>query len=75
MTPEERAYAPEGHTYKWTVAVRGAASVEGSGQVGGADDISHFIKRVSFKLHETYPSPMRSKSSGVDQVFTHCIAI
>jgi len=29
--------------------------------VGGKDDISHYIKRVQFKLHETYPSPTRSK--------------
>jgi len=28
--------------------------------VGGADDISYFIKRVSFKLHETYPNPNRN---------------
>lgn len=29
--------------------------------VGGKDDISHFIKRVQFRLHETYPSPTRSE--------------
>lgn len=29
--------------------------------VGGKDDISHFIKRVQFKLHETYPQSTRSK--------------
>ncbi len=28
--------------------------------VGGADDISHFIKRVTFKLHDTYAVPNRS---------------
>ncbi len=28
--------------------------------VGGKDDISYFIKRVQFKLHETYPQPTRS---------------
>jgi len=26
---------------------------------GGADDLSWLIKRVTFKLHETYPSPNR----------------
>lgn len=31
--------------------------------VGGKDDISHFIKRVQFKLHETYPQSTRSESS------------
>lgn len=28
--------------------------------VGGKDDISHFIKRVQFKLHETYSQSTRS---------------
>jgi len=28
--------------------------------VGGKDDISHFIKRVQFKLHETYPQHTRN---------------
>jgi YEATS domain-containing protein 4 len=29
--------------------------------VGGKDDISHFIKRVQIKLHETYPQSTRSE--------------
>lgn len=28
--------------------------------VGGKDDLSHFIKRVQFKLHDTYPQPTRN---------------
>lgn len=28
---------------------------------GGADDLSWLIKRVTFKLHDTYPSPNRGK--------------
>lgn len=28
--------------------------------VGGKDDISHFIKRVQFKLHDTYPQATRN---------------
>ncbi|SNX82515.1 probable Protein AF-9 homolog [Melanopsichium pennsylvanicum] len=28
--------------------------------VGGKDDISHFIKRVQFKLHDTYSQPTRN---------------
>jgi YEATS domain-containing protein 4 len=32
------------------------------GVVGGADDLSYFIKRVTFKLHDTYPTPNRSAS-------------
>ncbi|KAJ1032627.1 hypothetical protein NDA16_000650 [Ustilago loliicola] len=27
---------------------------------GGKDDITHFIKRVQFKLHDTYPQPTRN---------------
>lgn len=30
--------------------------------VGGKDDLSHFVKRVQFKLHETYPQSTRSES-------------
>ncbi|EST06272.1 hypothetical protein PSEUBRA_004156 [Kalmanozyma brasiliensis GHG001] len=28
--------------------------------VGNKDDISHYIKRVQFKLHDTYPQPTRN---------------
>ncbi|CAO1617571.1 unnamed protein product [Sympodiomycopsis kandeliae] len=28
--------------------------------VGGKDDISHFIRRVQFKLHESFPQPTRN---------------
>lgn len=28
--------------------------------VGGKDDVSHFIRRVQFKLHESFPSPLRT---------------
>ncbi|CAO1629830.1 unnamed protein product [Parajaminaea phylloscopi] len=28
--------------------------------VGGKDDISHFIRRVQFKLHDSFPQPMRT---------------
>ena len=61
MTPEERAGSqfPD-HTHRWTVAVRSAASKPNAKEVGGADDISHFIKRVTFKLHDTYAVPNRS---------------
>jgi len=48
------------HTHRWTVAVRSAASVPDSDIVGGADDLSYFIKRVTFKLHDTYPNPTRN---------------
>ncbi|KAF9534590.1 yeats family protein [Crepidotus variabilis] len=48
------------HTHRWTLAVRSAASAPDSEVVGGADDLSYFIKRVTFKLHETYPNPSRN---------------
>ncbi|KAG8907000.1 NuA4 histone H4 acetyltransferase complex and the SWR1 complex subunit [Tulasnella sp. 403] len=60
MTPETRAGAPLEHTHRWTVAIRSAASPEDGSAVGGKDDISYFIKRVTFKLHETYPTPNRN---------------
>ncbi|KAF7775801.1 hypothetical protein Agabi119p4_4194 [Agaricus bisporus var. burnettii] len=61
LAEKERQTLPHAdHTHKWTVAVRSAASAPGSDIVGGADDIAHFIKRVSFKLHDTYPNPSRN---------------
>ncbi|EPQ58952.1 yeats-domain-containing protein [Gloeophyllum trabeum ATCC 11539] len=61
LTQEERnALSTPDHTHKWTVAVRSAASAPDSDIVGGADDLSYFIKRVTFKLHETYPNPTRN---------------
>ncbi|KAJ8087092.1 NuA4 histone H4 acetyltransferase complex and the SWR1 complex subunit [Marasmius tenuissimus] len=62
LTPEERKNGvnPPDHTHKWTVAVRSAASVTDSDIVGGADDLSYFIKRVTFKLHDTYANPTRN---------------
>jgi YEATS domain-containing protein 4 len=62
LTPEERETHPSReHTHRWTVAVRSAASAEDSDIVGGADDLGYFIRRVTFKLHETYPNPSRSE--------------
>jgi YEATS domain-containing protein 4 len=62
LTPEEREVHPSReHTHRWTVAVRSAASAEDSDIVGGADDLGYFIRRVTFKLHETYPNPSRSE--------------
>ena len=57
---ERDASSHPDHTHEWTLAVRSAASSPGSDQVGGADDLSYFIKRVTFRLHETYPNPSRS---------------
>ncbi|KIK53266.1 hypothetical protein GYMLUDRAFT_77510 [Collybiopsis luxurians FD-317 M1] len=60
LTPEEREKHPAEHTHKWTVAVRSAASAPNSDIVGGADNLGYFIKRVSFKLHDTYANPTRN---------------
>ncbi|KAL9713044.1 NuA4 histone H4 acetyltransferase complex and the SWR1 complex subunit [Leucoagaricus gongylophorus] len=60
LTEKERQAYPSDHTHKWTVAVRSAASAPNSDIVGGADDISHFVKRVTFKLHDTYANPSRN---------------
>ncbi|AAS53147.1 AFL227Cp [Eremothecium gossypii ATCC 10895] len=43
------AIAPSEHTHMWTIFVRGPQG----------EDISYFIKKVVFKLHETYPNPVR----------------
>ena len=59
---EREALPTPDHTHRWTVAVRSAASAPDSDIVGGADDLSYFIKRVTFKLHDTYANPNRSES-------------
>lgn len=42
--------------------------------VGGKDDISHFIKRVQFKLHETYPQATRSESVTRRKAVSICLS-
>ena len=64
MLPSERQNLD--HSHRWTVAVRSAASPPPGKrgevqQIGGADDISHFIKKVTFKLHDTYPNSLRGE--------------
>ncbi|KAI5476853.1 hypothetical protein MNV49_007087 [Pseudohyphozyma bogoriensis] len=56
------------HTHRWTVAVRSAVAPavltrDPNQHIGGGDDISHFIKKVTFKLHDTYSTPLRSIES------------
>ncbi|KAI7877332.1 exocyst complex component Sec5-domain-containing protein [Mucor mucedo] len=41
------------HTHKWTVMVKGLNN----------EDLSYYIKKVVFKLHETYPNPLRTIES------------
>ncbi|KAJ1649363.1 NuA4 histone H4 acetyltransferase complex and the SWR1 complex subunit [Dispira simplex] len=38
------------HTHKWTISVRGVNN----------EDISYYVKKVVFKLHETYTQPNRT---------------
>jgi YEATS domain-containing protein 4 len=32
---------------------------------GGADDLSYLLKKVTFRLHETYPNPSRGQSPAI----------
>lgn len=41
---------PEGFTHDWEVFVRGADNA----------DIHHFVEKVVFQLHDTFPKPKRS---------------
>ncbi|KAJ1650803.1 NuA4 histone H4 acetyltransferase complex and the SWR1 complex subunit [Dispira simplex] len=45
---DERGSQPD-HTHKWTISVRGVNN----------EDISYYVKKVVFKLHETYTQPNR----------------
>ncbi|KAI8970171.1 yeats family-domain-containing protein [Mycotypha africana] len=38
------------HTHRWTVMLKGLNN----------EDLSYYIKKVVFKLHETYPNPLRT---------------
>ncbi|WVW86141.1 hypothetical protein I302_108182 [Kwoniella bestiolae CBS 10118] len=72
LTEEEKLTAPPTHTHRWTVFLTSATSPPlnrlPSGEIekddidtlpGGADDLSYLIKKVTFKLHDTYPTPNR----------------
>lgn len=41
---------PADHTHQWTIFFRDA----------NGNDLSKFVKKVVFKLHDTYPSPLRA---------------
>ncbi|CAH7683572.1 YEATS domain-containing protein 4 [Phakopsora pachyrhizi] len=70
MIPVEERIANPDHNMRWTVALRSATSpppdsdilkqrsIEGD-IIGGADNLSHFIKKVSFKIQNSYPNPFR----------------
>ncbi|WVR07701.1 hypothetical protein IAU60_004743 [Kwoniella sp. DSM 27419] len=69
LTDEERATAPPGHTHRWTVFLTSATSPPPAKGYeteedhdylpGSADDLSYLLKKVTFRLHETYPNPNR----------------
>ena len=44
--------SPEGFTHDWVVFVRGPESC----------DISHFVEKVVFYLHESFAKPKRGKN-------------
>ncbi|KAG0237039.1 NuA4 histone H4 acetyltransferase complex and the SWR1 complex subunit [Actinomortierella wolfii] len=48
-SPLGKKPADSNHTHRWTVSVRGVNN----------EDISYFVKKVSFKLHDTYENPNR----------------
>jgi YEATS domain-containing protein 4 len=48
---------PADHTHSWTVFVKG---VDGT-------DITYWLKKVQFKLHESIPNPLRCKSNSRDR--------
>lgn len=50
--------APDEHTHTWTIFVKGP----------NGEDLSYFIKKVVFKLHDTYNNPTRSIESPPFQV-------
>ena len=46
---------PDDHTHSWTVFVKGVDDT----------DITYWLRRVQFKLHESIPNHVRSKSTSV----------
>lgn len=53
LKPNDRkADTPADHTHKWTIFIRDHSDKEA--------DLSYFIKKVVFKLHDTYTQPSRS---------------
>ncbi|KAH9816826.1 yeats family-domain-containing protein [Melampsora americana] len=70
LIPEAEREIPE-RNMRWTIAVRSAASPSPDSPIlknriirddvlGGQDDLSQFIRKVTFKLHDSYPNPIRT---------------
>ncbi|KAG0145234.1 hypothetical protein CROQUDRAFT_671878 [Cronartium quercuum f. sp. fusiforme G11] len=71
VIPEEERIENPSHNMRWTVAVRSATSPPPDSEIfktrkiqddilGGQDDLSKFIRKVTFKLHESYPNHIRT---------------
>lgn len=52
--------SPDGYTHDWELFVRGADGT----------NISRFVDRVVFNLHESFPKPCRGKSLSVFCLFS-----
>jgi YEATS domain-containing protein 4 len=46
---------PPDHTHKWTIFLRDPNNED--------EDLGYFVKKVAFKLHDTYPQPLRTIES------------
>lgn len=51
MAVKRGKITPEGYTHDWELFLRGADGV----------DISHYVEKVLFELHESFPKPKRGK--------------
>ncbi|MBA7493007.1 hypothetical protein ES702_03562 [subsurface metagenome] len=51
--------APPDHTHRWRVFVRGIPMSSPSSQSSTSTDISHWLRKVQFKLHDTYANSVR----------------
>lgn len=64
LDSERKEDTPVDHTHQWTIFVRDPSFPDGSqSKQGEKGDISYFIKKVVYKLHDTYPQPSRSIES------------
>ena len=59
--------APPDHTHRWRIFVRGIPTGGNSSQTQSTD-ISHWLKKVQFKLHDTYANSVRMVESAPFEV-------
>ncbi|WWD19614.1 hypothetical protein CI109_104076 [Kwoniella shandongensis] len=73
LTDEEKLTAPPSHTHRWTVFLTSATTppppkassstdplpIDLDYIPGGHDDLSYLLRKVTFRLHETYSNPSR----------------